>query len=666
MKKVTFVFIALIMFLSIINSASAQSQSYTLSDGCFTPANSPEYLKALDYEKSYDNDINTFANYGSNWPYQALCINPTIPANQTYSIMITAESTTSSSTFRAFNTYNGTTNQNAQGNVVFTNTKETKVITFPIHSLTNGILVDGANLKVYNIKIIDGVPVAPSIPLNLIASAGNSQVTVTWTAVTGAAGYNIKRSTTAGGPYTTIATNVYGSPYTDTTVTNGTTYYYVVTALNDFGESGNSNEASATPTSSNSEVDQNIKEFSIPMNSFCSVSQSMDLSLNITNLKSSVADLKLFLYKKNGASLSTAGSSYDGIESTIVPATSFQLAGNETSLYHITFGGSNNNCADRVYSGKIEVDSESYSLIASGWVDGTKGNATVIINGGQAWKQGETSGSPENPGNPGNLDTTAPAAVTNLTTGTPTSSSINLSWTAPGNDGSVGTATYYDIRYSTSQINEANWTTASQVTGEPAPTVAGTSQSMIINSLNANTTYYFALKTRDQANNISSMSNVVNGTTTQPTYSQNVIPTMTSNTSPSGVASSSGVWSGHEAYMAFDKSNDTYWYSASGHPHWIAYDFGSEKIINKYTLTAFTLAGNEPNSLKSWTFEGTNDGIKWTTLDTQTNQPGWGSHELRSYTFTNTTAFKKYRVYITASQGGTWAALEGIEMMQVQ
>jgi N-acetylneuraminic acid mutarotase len=84
-------------------------------------------------------------------------------------------------------------------------------------------------------------------PSALIANAGNSQVTLTWSGVTGATGYNIKRSTTAGGPYTTVASNVYGSPYTDTTVTNGTTYYYVVTAINAGGESGNSNEASATP-----------------------------------------------------------------------------------------------------------------------------------------------------------------------------------------------------------------------------------------------------------------------------------------------------------------------------------------------------------------------------------------------------------------------------------
>ncbi|SHI66096.1 hypothetical protein [Propionispora hippei] len=86
-----------------------------------------------------------------------------------------------------------------------------------------------------------------SVPTNLLATAGNSQMTLSWTAVANASGYNVKRSTTADGPYTTIASNVATNNYTDTTATNGTTYYYVVTALGGTSESVNSNEVSATP-----------------------------------------------------------------------------------------------------------------------------------------------------------------------------------------------------------------------------------------------------------------------------------------------------------------------------------------------------------------------------------------------------------------------------------
>ena len=90
-------------------------------------------------------------------------------------------------------------------------------------------------------------PTAPAPPVNLTATGGNQQVSLAWTASTGATSYNVKRATTSGGPYTTLASPT-GVTYTDTGVSNGTTYYYVVTAVNANGESANSNQASATPS----------------------------------------------------------------------------------------------------------------------------------------------------------------------------------------------------------------------------------------------------------------------------------------------------------------------------------------------------------------------------------------------------------------------------------
>ena len=87
----------------------------------------------------------------------------------------------------------------------------------------------------------------PASPTNLTATPGNAMVTLAWTASTGATGYNVKRATTSGGPYTQLAAPT--SPtYVDSSVTNGTAYYYVVSALNAAGESANSAQASATPT----------------------------------------------------------------------------------------------------------------------------------------------------------------------------------------------------------------------------------------------------------------------------------------------------------------------------------------------------------------------------------------------------------------------------------
>jgi fibronectin type 3 domain-containing protein len=89
-------------------------------------------------------------------------------------------------------------------------------------------------------------PPPPGAPSGLQATAGNTQVSLTWTASNGATSYHIKRSTTSGGPYTQISA-LSAATFTDAGLTNGTTYYYVVSALNSAGESANSSQASATP-----------------------------------------------------------------------------------------------------------------------------------------------------------------------------------------------------------------------------------------------------------------------------------------------------------------------------------------------------------------------------------------------------------------------------------
>ena len=110
-------------------------------------------------------------------------------------------------------------------------------------------------------------------------------------------------------------------------------------------------------------------------------------------------------------------------------------------------------------------------------------------------------------------DTTEPATINTLTLNSITQNSITLNWTSVGDDGTTGTATNYDIRYSNTLITESNWATATQVTGEPTPALAGNSQSMTINGLSANTVYYFAIKVNDEVPNTSGLSNVATGTT---------------------------------------------------------------------------------------------------------------------------------------------------------
>jgi len=87
---------------------------------------------------------------------------------------------------------------------------------------------------------------APGTPNGLTVNPANQQVSLSWNASSGATSYHVKRSTTSGNGYSQVAAPT-STSYTDTGLSNGTTYYYVVSAVNAYGESGNSGEISAKP-----------------------------------------------------------------------------------------------------------------------------------------------------------------------------------------------------------------------------------------------------------------------------------------------------------------------------------------------------------------------------------------------------------------------------------
>ncbi|MEK5281468.1 MULTISPECIES: fibronectin type III domain-containing protein [Paenibacillus] len=103
-----------------------------------------------------------------------------------------------------------------------------------------------ANLYVREFNLFSNPTAAPYAPTISFSAGWDKLTEIVWTS-TGAKWYNVKRSTSATGPFATIATDVKGTSYSDSTVTNGTTYYYVVTSNNEAGESGNSNVMSAQP-----------------------------------------------------------------------------------------------------------------------------------------------------------------------------------------------------------------------------------------------------------------------------------------------------------------------------------------------------------------------------------------------------------------------------------
>jgi len=117
------------------------------------------------------------------------------------------------------------------------------------------------------------VPPAPVTPIGLVAVPGNGIINLSWLPSAGAGSYNLKRGTASGTETLLVATT--GTAYTNTALANGTTYYYVVSAVNAGGEGNNSGEVSATPQASATAYWTNL---------VTSAPQSWDNNANWTNI----------------------------------------------------------------------------------------------------------------------------------------------------------------------------------------------------------------------------------------------------------------------------------------------------------------------------------------------------------------------------------------------
>ena len=112
------------------------------------------------------------------------------------------------------------------------------------------------------------------------------------------------------------------------------------------------------------------------------------------------------------------------------------------------------------------------------------------------------------------VDLTPPGQITDLEVHARASTSVTLLWSAPGDDGDFGQATSYDIRYSDDAPTAPSWwDEATSVIDPPAPAFAGEEEEFEVTGLLPSRTYYFAIKTTDEAGNTAEMSNIVEGRT---------------------------------------------------------------------------------------------------------------------------------------------------------
>ncbi len=139
---------------------------------------------------------------------------------------------------------------------VLTTTSDPLVIGTKNGSAANGDYFNGwlDEVRIYNRglsateinTVVHAGEATPTTPTGVRAAPANSQVIISWNAIAGASSYNVKRSNTSGGPYQTVGAP-FSNTYTDSGLTNGTIYYYVVSAVNAAIQTANSSQVSARP-----------------------------------------------------------------------------------------------------------------------------------------------------------------------------------------------------------------------------------------------------------------------------------------------------------------------------------------------------------------------------------------------------------------------------------
>ncbi len=113
-------------------------------------------------------------------------------------------------------------------------------------------------------------------------------------------------------------------------------------------------------------------------------------------------------------------------------------------------------------------------------------------------------------------DDTPPGPIGDLRVTESFSNSIALTWTATGDDGTIGQALSYELRYANHPIDASNYSGASIAPGPPVPGPSGSVETMEVRGLTASTFYYFTVRARDEWGNAGPLGNVASGGTLLP------------------------------------------------------------------------------------------------------------------------------------------------------
>ena len=159
----------------------------------------------------------------------------------------------------------------------------------------------------------------------------------------------------------------------------------------------------------------------------------------------------------------------------------------------------------------------------------------------------------------------------------------------------------------------------------------------------AGTTYYYVARAKNSAG--------TSGNSSQ--FYAALLPSPLVNLAFDGTASDSENSVAWNSANGFDQNPGSLWFR-QGTTGWLQYDFGAgnAQVVKRYTVSSasVTIPARDP---KNWQFQGSNDGINWTTLDTQSNQAFARRMQQNTYNISNTTAYRYHRFNVTANNGDT-------------
>lgn len=172
--------------------------------------------------------------------------------------------------------------------------------------------------------------------------------------------------------------------------------------------------------------------------------------------------------------------------------------------------------------------------------------------------------------------------------------------------------------------------------------------SYVDTTVSSGTTYYYVARAKNSAGTSSD----------SPEFGASLLPASMFNLAFGGAATASfnGESALEGAAKAFDANPGSKWYGYNAPTGWIQYDFGAgnAQTVKRYTINSADVATRDP---KDWNFLGSQDGTTWTTLDSQSNQSFSVRMQRSTYEIGNTTAYRFYRLDITANNGATGVAI---------